>query len=455
MSGQGHTTECRKRLEDVMMTDASTATRIKAIRLRAYNRIFGRTTNPSISSGSGQHKRDRFSNQDLEPKPDIEMQTGGKEAPVTRKRSAETDAERLEQETAETVKADADARKALKRKAENDPSDSEVEDSAMNSLAELWHREDDPDSEVDLLIFQQRDRHVASVHETGGDKLVCEEPETPFRYDERGWDYIDDTSGKLLNNTLVEKARAEETSVIREIGVWEVVDRPRDKVVFGTRWVDINKGDEHKSFCRSRLEKFKRQADWSSRLCEVFLFCATIDELPNELGQPVAWTEPVVLMLIDVRRAHFYSPALRKVFVELLEEAGTDKSKVGRLVRSMKSCRDAGVNWEFAICQVMISIGLVQGRASPCIYRHLDKKFRVWVHGDDFVPLGYIVNVRWFFVKLQEFWVVTNRGILGPPGYHDSVQAFECWAGSWNGPLMTSPGRQILDMQSSSGSRSA
>ena len=73
----------------------------------------------------------------MEPKPDIEMQTGGKEAPVTRKRSAETDAERLEEETAETVKADADARKALKRKAENDPSDSEVEDSAMNSLAEL------------------------------------------------------------------------------------------------------------------------------------------------------------------------------------------------------------------------------------------------------------------------------------------------------------------------------
>ena len=41
--------------------------------------------------------------------------------------------------------------------------------------------------------------------------------------------------------TLVEKARAEEVSVIRELGVWEVVDRPCDEVVFGTRWVDINK----------------------------------------------------------------------------------------------------------------------------------------------------------------------------------------------------------------------
>ena len=34
-----------------------------------------------------------------------------------------------------------------------------------------------------------------------------------------------------------------------------------------------------------------------------------------------------------------------------------------------------------------------------------------------------IFNVTWFFVKLQEFWVVTNRGILGPSGYHDCVQS--------------------------------
>ena len=53
----------------------------------------------------------------------------------------------------------------------------------MNSLAELWHREHETDGEVDLLLLQQRDRNVASVHETGGDKPVCEEPKTLFPYD--------------------------------------------------------------------------------------------------------------------------------------------------------------------------------------------------------------------------------------------------------------------------------
>ena len=79
------------------------------------------------------------------------------------------------------------------------------------------------------------------MHETGGDKPVCEESKTPLPCDECGWENIDDTSGKLLKNKLVEKATAEDISVIRELGVCEVVDRPRTEVVFGTRCVDINK----------------------------------------------------------------------------------------------------------------------------------------------------------------------------------------------------------------------
>ena len=126
----------------------------------------------------------------------------------------------------------------------------------------------------------------------------------------------------MLNNTLVEKASAEEISVIRELGVWEVVDRPHKGAVVGTRWVDINSGDENKPFYLSRLvvQEYKRQADWSFfpatpplEALRSLLICGTIEELSNDVGQPVAWTEPVVLMLIDVRRAHFYSGARRSV----------------------------------------------------------------------------------------------------------------------------------------------
>ena len=89
----------------------------------------------------------------------------------------------------------------------------------------------------------------------------------------------------------------------------------------------------------------------------------------------------------------------------------------------MNGCSAAGVNWEIAICQVMTAIGFVQGRTSPCIYRHLEKQLRVWVEGDDCVSLFYISNAKWFFAKLQVLWVVTNRGILGPSEYRHCVQS--------------------------------
>ena len=139
MSGQGHTVECRKQFEDAMTTDTSTATRAKATRVRQSERIIkdfddSGAANPSSSSGSGQHNRVRFSDQDYldaQPEGDAEMQKGGQEASVAHKRPAETDSERMEEGAAETAEVDSDKRIALKRKAEGDPSDSEMEDSVM------------------------------------------------------------------------------------------------------------------------------------------------------------------------------------------------------------------------------------------------------------------------------------------------------------------------------------
>ena len=106
------------------------------------------------------------------------------------------------------------------------------------------------------------------------------------------------------STTLLSRKRGRrEISVIRELDVWEVVDRPLGEVVFGTRWVDINEGDENKPFYRSRLVvlEYKRQADWSFlqplpplEALRSLLICGIVEELANEVGQPVAWSEPVV-----------------------------------------------------------------------------------------------------------------------------------------------------------------
>ena len=124
-------------------------------------------TNPSSSSGSGQYKHVRFTDQErVDPNlgRDAEMKIPGQEASATRTRSAETDLERVEEGAADVAETDPEKRTAVKRKDEGDPSDSEVEDSVMNSFANLWDQENDPDSEIDLLIFQQRDQRCECAH---------------------------------------------------------------------------------------------------------------------------------------------------------------------------------------------------------------------------------------------------------------------------------------------------
>ena len=218
--------------------------------------------------------------------------------------------------------------------------------------------------------------------------------------------------------------------VIRELCVWEFADRPRDEVVFGTRWVDINKGDENKPFC-SRLvaQDYKRQADWSFftaipplEALRSLLICATIEELSSDVGQPVAWTERVVSDVYRSALGTFCSAAWRKVFVELPAQCWTFAQEYVWLSRRWSELG--------AICQVMIAIGL-------CKVEHLEKQLRVWVHGDDFVPLGYIINVKWFS--------------------SEAARVLDCheWRNPWT--LWTDddgPGKHIFDMLSSSGNRS-
>ena len=155
---------------------------------------------------------------------------------MTRKRSAETDAERLEEET--------DKRIALKRKARMIPvtrkwkilSWIRLRDCGIGKMIQTMK-----------LICSSFKNVIATLRACMRPAVISRCVKSPRHLSHTMnavWITFSTRVAKLLNNTLVEKARAR-ISVIREVGVWEVVDRPRDEVVFGTRWVDINKGDEH------------------------------------------------------------------------------------------------------------------------------------------------------------------------------------------------------------------
>ena len=73
------------------------------------------------------------------------------------------------------------------------------------------------------------------------------------------------------------------------------------------------------------------------------------------------------LLFIYVKRAYFYAPARRPVYVTLPDE----DAKIGHCARlnvSMCGTRDAAANWEDQYASHLIANGLIQGKSSPCVF---------------------------------------------------------------------------------------
>ena len=99
-----------------------------------------------------------------------------------------------------------------------------------------------------------------------------------------------------------------------------------------------------------------------------------------------------VVALIDVRRAYFYAPARRRVFVELPPEdyQPGDEHICGLLQYSLYGTRDAAQNWEEELTSTLSDLKLTRGIARPCVWRGCIKGEDIvaTVHGDDITVGG-------------------------------------------------------------------
>lgn len=114
------------------------------------------------------------------------------------------------------------------------------------------------------------------------------------------------------------------------------------------------------------------------------------------------------IALIDIKRVHFWAEATRELYVELLEEAGYDTIEyAARLLKSLYGFQDASRNWELEILPVLETwLGFKQGKSNPCLYWHQDRDILCEVHGDDFIVLGVIDQLRWFIDSLKKHWLL-------------------------------------------------
>ena len=80
----------------------------------------------------------------------------------------------------------------------------------------------------------------------------------------------------------------------------------------------------------------------------------------------------------------------------------------------------AGVNWEFAISEVLIAIDLCKVEHRRASTDTQEKQLRIWGTWRRFRFLSVTSSMSdGSFVKLQEFWVVDeSRNSGGPSGHH-------------------------------------
>ena len=256
--------------------------------------------------------------------------------------------------------------------------------------------------------------------------MKCQDDESEVmavEYEPETWKrYWDDMSGKELKADLVETAREEEIATVKKMHVWVKVDREQcfretGRPPIKLRWVDVNKGDCSKPNYRSRIVakeiKTHNRPD---------LFAATppienIKYLISRVASSQRGGRPTVLMVQDIKKAYFFAPATRRVFIELPPEE-SEPGRVGLLQKSLYGTRDAALNWTTAYTSALVDrMGFVQGKATPCAFYNEKLQVRTVVHGDDFVSEGPEQGLLIMDGMLRkEFEVKTE--ILGPEKRH-------------------------------------
>ena len=261
---------------------------------------------------------------------------------------------------------------------------------------------------------------LMNIHEH--EELATPPDEDPMAELYEGKEFVDDTSGTPLDKTLAIKARRLEIEYFQKMGVYTKVRRERWMKVISTRWLDTNKGDEENPNYRARLVGREIKRD---KRDDLFAATPPLESLRMILSicasKQSNWDpgKNFVVMSNDIKRAYFYAPATRPIFVEIPEEDRNeeDDGLVGQLNLSLYGTRDAALNWSKTYSDFLVSIGFRKGKASPCNFCHSQKAISVTVHGDDFTSTGTEIDLRWLDGQLKsKFEVKTDY--LGPGKSH-------------------------------------
>ena len=120
-----------------------------------------------------------------------------------------------------------------------------------------------------------------------------------------------------------------------------------------------------------------------------------------------------MVMVVDVRKAHWHAAARRTIYIKLPEE-DDEEGMCGLCLKSLYRFLDAASCWSDEVSDMLTENGFHVGKSSPALFRHDSEEIIGLVHGDNFLTLSDYRGQDFFEKCLKKRYQYKMRGRLGP-----------------------------------------
>ena len=233
-------------------------------------------------------------------------------------------------------------------------------------------------------------------------------------YDNNSSEFFDELTGVKLEEVDVRAARKEEMDFIKGLPLYDLVNEEEcwDKTGKGptsTKWVDVKKATGVRSRWVARDFKEKGSKDRE----DLFAAMPPLEAKRILFRASRRKGSTKKLLFLDVRKAHLNGVCDVDAYVALPEEAGAPAGQVGKLRNWLYGFRPAGHAWEKDYSDNFEKVGLMRGKASSVLFYNKATGLMCVVHGDDFIFLGEERDLKEIKAKMEEWYEVTDRGMVG------------------------------------------
>jgi hypothetical protein len=264
--------------------------------------------------------------------------------------------------------------------------------------------------------------------------------------------YFDERTGCELDPKLALKAKREEITFMKSLGLFDETDEVEcwlrtGKAPISTRWVVINKGTAECPDIRCRLvaRDFKPKGD--NQRGDLFAAMPPLEAKKMLFRMAIGmkrtlrqrkW-QKMKLLFIDVKKAHLNGvvPEDEMTYVELPPEAGVSKGKCGRLRRWLYGMRQAASAWEPHYAEKLESVGFIRGVSAATVFFNPIILVRCVVHGDDFTFAGFQYELVLIEAQMKSWYALKVRATLGGERGDDEEITILNRRLTWKGDVMT------------------